>query len=86
MQQFGSTWLRRSAAQLILGGIGLAAVTFVGFRFGADVDMAAFGYFIVIALTSLIGRMRGVAQDFRHRNLPTAKSPTRPPPSKEFVC
>lgn len=59
MQRSSSIWLWRLTAQLVLGGIGLAVVTFVGFRLGADVEVAAFGYLIVIVLASLTGSFIG---------------------------
>ena len=51
--------LRLSSAHLLFGGIGLAAVTFVGYRFRADIGIIAFGYFIAIALLSPIGTFFG---------------------------
>ena len=43
------------AKQCLFGGVGLAVVTSVGFRLGADVDTAVSAYLIVIALLSLMG-------------------------------
>jgi two-component system sensor histidine kinase KdpD len=51
--------LRFSSVHLLFGGIGLAAVTFVGYRFQADIGIIAFGYFIAIALLSPIGTFFG---------------------------
>jgi hypothetical protein len=47
--------LWRSAAQLLLGSIGLALVTLVCFRLGPNLATAAFAYLIVIVLISLMG-------------------------------
>jgi two-component system sensor kinase FixL len=45
----------RSAAQLLLGSLGLALATLVCFRLGLNLATAAFAYLIVIVLTSLMG-------------------------------
>ena len=44
----------RSAAQLLLGGIGLALLTFVCFRLGLNLATTGFAYLILIALLSLM--------------------------------
>ena len=43
------------AAQLLLGGIGLALITFVGFQLGVRLPAAAFAFAVVITLVSLLG-------------------------------
>ena len=45
----------RSAAQLLLGSIGLALVTLACFRMGLNLATTAFAYLIVIVLLSLMG-------------------------------
>ena len=45
----------RSAAQLLLGSLGLALATLVCFRLGLNLATAAFAYLIVIVLISLMG-------------------------------
>jgi PAS domain S-box-containing protein len=47
--------LRHSAVQCLVGGIGLAFVTFVLFRLDVSLAVAAFAYLIVIVLLSLMG-------------------------------
>jgi PAS domain S-box-containing protein len=46
---------RQSAAQIVLGGIGLASLTFACFRLGANLATASFVYLILITLLSLTG-------------------------------
>jgi PAS domain S-box-containing protein len=48
-----------SVKQCLYGSVSLAAVTFVGFRLGADDETAASAYLIVIALLSLMGGFVG---------------------------
>jgi len=49
----------RSAAQLLLGGIGLALLTFVCFRLGLNLATTSFSFLILIALLSLMGGLFG---------------------------
>jgi PAS domain S-box-containing protein len=49
----------RSVTQCFFGGIGVAVVTFVCFRFELNVDTAGFAYLILIALLSLLGSFLG---------------------------
>jgi PAS domain S-box-containing protein len=49
----------RSVTQCFFGGIGVAVVTFVCFRFELNVDTAGFAYLILIALLSLLGSFIG---------------------------
>ena len=46
---------RRAVGQLLLGGIGLTRLTFVGFRLGLNIATVGFAYLSVVALLSLIG-------------------------------
>jgi PAS domain S-box-containing protein len=50
---------RASTAQCVLGGIGVAALTFVCFRLQVEGATAGFAYLILIALLSLIGTFLG---------------------------
>jgi C4-dicarboxylate-specific signal transduction histidine kinase len=60
MKRDWSTKLWHSSRQYILGGIGLALVTFVGVRFGLDIHEAGFLYLIVIAVLSQMGSFGSV--------------------------
>ena len=51
--------LANFAAQLLLGAIGLAVITFLCFRFGAGLASTAFAYMTVLTLLSLIGSFIG---------------------------
>jgi PAS domain S-box-containing protein len=51
--------LRLSSAHLLFGVVGLATVTFVGYRFQIGIGIVAFAYFIGIALLSPIGTFFG---------------------------
>ena len=60
MKQDWPTQLRFSSAHLLFGGIGLAAVTLVGYRFQADISIVAFAYLTVIAYVTVIALVSSV--------------------------
>jgi len=58
-RDWGSSKFWYSAALLFLGGIALVLVTFVCFRLGQDIHVAAFACLILVALTGLWGDFIG---------------------------
>src|ERR1700722_6841102 len=49
------SWLWTWATQFVVGGVGLALITFVCFRAGVELPTVGFAYVILIALVSLLG-------------------------------
>jgi PAS domain S-box-containing protein len=59
MRRDRTSQFRHSATQCFFGGIGVAAVTLVGFRLELNIATAGFAYLILIALLSLVGSFIG---------------------------
>src|SRR5262244_1919403 len=59
MRRDSISQFQHSATQCLLGGIGVAAVTFFGYWLELSIATAGFLYLILIALLSLIGSFLG---------------------------
>src|SRR5262245_38432034 len=59
MKRDWTSQLRLLATHCLFGGMGLAAVTFVGYKFAADNELIAIAYLTVIAVLSPLGGLIG---------------------------
>jgi PAS domain S-box-containing protein len=59
MKRDWTSWFWRSAAQVFLGGVGLALLTFFCFQLELNLATTGFAYLILIVLLSLMGRFIG---------------------------